>query len=125
ITGWGCCVRHHRMDMYTSGTSRNAKMPNTADTTARRSASVTSVRNSRYERYSTQSTNVEVSRASQVHQMPQTGLAQMGPVTRTTVKKATPTSAEDTASQSHFGARRNRQATLAITVMKKPTKPAR
>jgi hypothetical protein len=44
---------------------------------------------------------VSVSRASQVHQMPQTGFAQIGPVIRTTVLKARPTSAAETASQSH------------------------
>ena len=41
------------------------------------------------------STRVEVRRMSHVHQMPQTGRAQIGPVISTTVQKTTPTSAAD------------------------------
>ena len=45
--------------------------------------------------------SVEVSRMSPgAHQMPHTGRAQMGPVTRTIVQKTTPTSAAVTASRS-------------------------
>src|SRR6266446_648261 len=47
-----------------------------------------------------QSTRVEVSRTSQVHQMPHTGRAHSGPVTNTTVQNTTPTSAVTTASAS-------------------------
>src|SRR6476661_2383647 len=47
-----------------------------------------------------QSTRVEVSRTSQVHQMPHTGRAHSGPVTNTTVQNTTPTSALTTASAS-------------------------
>src|SRR5678815_1256475 len=44
-----------------------------------------------------QSTRVEARRTSQVHQMPHTGRAHSGPVTRTTVQNTTPTSALTTA----------------------------
>src|SRR5581483_437573 len=47
-----------------------------------------------------QSTSVKVSRISHVHQIPQTGRAHKGPVTRTTVQKTTPTSAATRASTS-------------------------
>src|SRR5712691_7365711 len=106
------------MDMYTSGTSRNAKTPNTAEATARRSASPMSVRSSRKDMYSSQSTNVEVNRASQVHQMPHTGRAQMGPVTKTTVLNTTPTSAAETPSQSQRISRLKRYKRLAMKQMK-------
>ena len=43
---------------------------------------------------SSQSTKVEVSLASQVHQIPHTGFAHSGPVTSTQVQKMKPTSAE-------------------------------
>ena len=42
ITGWGCWVRHHRMEPNTNGTSINAKIPNNALNNARRSGSSTS-----------------------------------------------------------------------------------
>ena len=51
------------------------------------------------------STSVEVSRMSHVHQMPQTGRAQIGPVTSTTVQKTTPTSAVTSATISAAGRR--------------------
>src|SRR5437773_6551505 len=38
-TGFGCCVRHQRIEKYTSGTSRNAKIPNSALNSARLSGS--------------------------------------------------------------------------------------
>src|SRR5579862_2143342 len=50
-----------------------------------------------------QSTRVEVRRTSQVHQIPHTGRAHSGPVTRTTVQNTTPTSAVTTASASVLG----------------------
>ena len=53
--------------------------------------------------YSSHKTNVVVSRASHVHQMPHTGCAQIGPVISPMVQHATPTSAAATPSQSHFG----------------------
>src|ERR1700730_1966842 len=102
-TGCGCWVRHQRMEPNTSGTSRNAKIPNSALKRARRSGSSTSVRKRRKHMYSSHRMNVEVSRASQVHQMPQTGCAQIGPLTRTTVVKTRPTSAAEMLSQSHCG----------------------
>ena len=66
--------------------------------------------------------NVDVIRASQVHQMPHTGLAHIGPVTKTMVTNATPTSAEATLSQSHFGFRVRRKPTLPTKTMKNATK---
>src|SRR5579862_531184 len=63
--------------------------------------------------YSSHKISVEVSRASQVHQIPHTGCAQIGPVISTTVLNAMPTSAADTASQSHFGLRAPRYAMFA------------
>ena len=48
------------------------------------------------------STSVEVSRASQVHQIPHTGLAQIGPVINTAVQKMMPISAQDSARRSHL-----------------------
>ena len=72
-TGWGCCVRHQRIEPNTSGTSMNAKMPNSALNKARRSGSSTSVRSKRKHAYKSQRINVEVRRASQVHQIPHTG----------------------------------------------------
>src|SRR5271163_67071 len=107
ITGCGCCVLHQRMEPNTSGTSINAKIPNSALSNARRSGSSTSVRNIRYATYSSHSTKVEVSRASQVHQMPHTGCAQIGPLISTTEVNANPTSAAETPSQSHLGSRRS------------------
>ena len=47
--------------------------------------------------------SVSVSRASQVHQVPQIGLAQIGPVVSMTALKATPTSAEAAANRSSRG----------------------
>ena len=41
-----------------------------------------------------------MSRASQVHQVPQIGLAQIGPVVSITTPNATPTSADDAAKRS-------------------------
>src|SRR5271154_7397708 len=105
ITGCGCCVRHQRIEPNTSGTSMNAKIPNSALSKARRSGSSISVRSMRYAMYSSQSTAVDVSRASQVHQIPHTGLAQIGPVTRHAEVNTSPTSAADTPSQSHRGFR--------------------
>src|SRR4029077_12348664 len=106
-TGCGCCVRHQRIEPNTSGTSINAKIPNNALTKARRSGSSTSVRRTKYATYSSHNTNVEVSRASHVHHMPHTGCAQIGPVTKTTVVNASPTSAAETPSQSQRGCRRH------------------
>src|SRR5262245_50251308 len=80
-TGWGCCVRHQRIDPYTSGTSKNEKIPNSALSSARRSGSSINVRSSRKAMYNNHSTNAEVSRASHVHQIPHAGCAQIGPVT--------------------------------------------
>src|SRR5215471_10738387 len=102
MTGCGCCVRHQRMAPKTSGTSTKAKIPNSELSRALRSGSSTSVRSNKYETYSSHSTNVDVSRASHVHQMPHTGCAQIGPVISTTVVNAKPTSAPDTPSQSYF-----------------------
>ena len=64
-------------------------------------------------------TSVEVSRTSQVHQIPQTGRAHSGPVTRTTVQKTTPTSAAATATASAFGLRRIRYTTEATKFTRK------
>ena len=44
-----------------------------------------------------------MSRASQVHQVPQIGLAQIGPVVSMTALNATPTSAEAAANRSSRG----------------------
>src|SRR5271168_1732192 len=123
ITGCGCCVRHQRIDPHTNGTSINAKIPNSALSSARRSCSSISVRSIRYATYSSQSTAVDVSRASQVHQMPHTGLAQIGPVTRHAEVNARPTSAAAMPSQSHLGLRFNTYATLATKHTKKETSP--
>ena len=46
---------------------------------------------------------VSVSRASQVHHVPQIGLAQMGPVVSMTALNTTPTSAEAAAKRSSRG----------------------
>src|SRR5580765_2575762 len=54
-----------------------------------------------------QSTSVDVRRTSQVHQMPHTGRAHSGPVTRTTVQNTTPTSAVTTARASVLSGEKN------------------
>src|SRR6202790_1174822 len=105
-TGWGCWVRHQRMEPKTSGTSRNAKMPKSALKRARRSGSSTSVRRTRKQTYSSHKISVEVRRQSQVHQIPHTGSAQSGPLTSTTDVNTNPPSAAETLSQSHCGWRR-------------------
>src|ERR1019366_9056738 len=46
MIGGGCCVRHHQIEKYTSGTSRNANAPKTAEITARLSGLSTSPRKS-------------------------------------------------------------------------------
>ena len=51
---------------------------------------------------------VSVGAQSHVHQMPQTGRAQIGPVTRTTVQNTTPTSALTRARMSALALRRIR-----------------
>src|SRR5580704_8517309 len=111
------------MEPNTSGTSRNAKIPNRALNSARRSDSSTSVRRRRKHAYNNHRMNVEVSRASQVHQIPQTGCAQMGPLTRTTVVKTSPTSAAEMLSQSHCGWRRNTYMTFATKHRKNAQRP--
>src|ERR1700682_3913831 len=69
-----------------------------------------------------QSTRVEVRRTSQVHQMPHTGRAHSGPVTKTTVQNTTPTSAVTTASASvlvcekHFWIRKYKPAMASPVV---------
>src|SRR5450432_1604934 len=122
-TGCGCWVRHQRMEPKTRGTSMKAKMPKRALKSIRRSGSSTRVRSSRKQAYSSQRINVEVRRASQVHQMPHTGCAQMGPVTSTTLVKTRPTSAADTLSQSHCGWRRKTYSKFATKQMKKAVRP--
>src|ERR1700693_1416078 len=122
-TGCGCCVRHQRIEPNTSGTSRNANIPNSALNNARRSGSSTRVRRSRKHAYNSHRIKVEVSRASQVHQIPQTGCAQIGPLTKTTVVKTNPTSAAEMLSQSHCGWRRNTYSTFAMKQMKKAHRP--
>src|SRR5260370_41499566 len=74
----------------------------------------TIVRKIRYERYSSHSTSVDVRRASHAQYTPHAGLAQIGPVRSTTVQNASPTSAADTPSQSHFASRLNRKPKLPI-----------
>ena len=51
--------------------------------------------------------NVEVRRASHVHQIPHAGLPQSTPVISPTVQQTTPTSTAETPSQSHFGLARD------------------
>src|SRR5437667_4329749 len=101
----------------------NAKIPKSALNNARRSGCSTRVRSKRYEMSTNQSTNVEVSRASQVHQIPQTGCAQIGPVTSTTVVNTNPTSAAETASQSQRSARRQTYMRFARKQMKNVVSP--
>src|SRR6266704_4258715 len=49
ITGCGCCVRHQRIEKYTSGTSRKAKIPNSALNSARLSGSSIIERSNKYD----------------------------------------------------------------------------
>ena len=56
---------------------------------------------------------MEVSRASQVHHVPQIGFPQMGPVVSTIVAKAVPTSADASANESSRASLRNRKKMLA------------
>ena len=55
----------------------------------------------KYETYINHKINVVVSRGSQVHHAPQTGLAQITPVIRASVTNITPTSAAEWAIASH------------------------
>lgn len=65
--------------------------------------------------------NVVVSFGSQVHQIPQIGLAHNGPVISPIVQQVTPTSALATPSQSHFGKRVVKYAMLPTTAIKNAT----
>ena len=62
-----------------------------------------------------------VSRASQVHQMPHTGRAQIGPVMRTMLQNITPTSAEAAANASLAVLRFHRYTMEARKLTKKQT----
>ena len=57
---------------------------------------------------------VRVSRASQVHQVPQIGLAQIGPVVSITALNTTPTSADAAANRSSRGSLSHRYSALVI-----------
>ena len=62
--------------------------------------------------------NVEVKRMSHVHQMPQTGFAHKGPVTKTQEQKMNPTSAAECATSSQARDRLARYITLPSATMK-------
>src|ERR1035437_1781054 len=101
ITGWGCSVGHRVIARATMGTSRNPTIPITAPNLAPCSLLGTYERTSKYATYISQSTRVEVSLGSQVHQTPQIGLAQMAPAMIVSVVKITPMCADALAMRSH------------------------
>ncbi len=65
---------------------------------------------------------VDVSLGSHVHQIPQTGLPQIGPVIITMVQKRVPLAADEDATRSHISFRVARNAMDAIRVTKNARK---
>src|SRR5580700_5015151 len=119
-TGPGCCVRNHSIDFHTITMSAQAKMDNTAQSRARVVGSSIARRSIRYPTYSSQHTKYEVSRASQVHQMPQAMRPHRLPVISVMVANASDTSLMDAAMASKRKFLLARYATLANIAKKKP-----
>src|SRR5437773_9119842 len=83
------------------GVSTAARIPKTAESLALCAGESTTRRNIWYPSKISQSKKKEVSLASQVHQIPQTGLAQSMPVIRPIVPNSAPNSAAVAARMSH------------------------
>ena len=86
-------MRHSRTETITIGTSSAATIPTTAPKRAPCGVSSAIARSIRYPPYSSHRMKVVVRRESQVHHVPQIGLAQIEPVTSTSVQKTIPVSA--------------------------------
>src|SRR6185437_4502534 len=92
--------------------------PSTAEYRARAPASEMAPRRSRYPTKRKKRNRVLVSLASQVHQVPQIGFAQSGPVVSITQANAVPTSADAAANRSYRSSFINKYRMLA-----RPTRP--
>ena len=79
-----------------------AIIPRTAAYLEVRSGCPPNERNMKYPTYIKNKISVVVSRGSQVHHVPQIGLAQIGPVINTSVTNNVPISAAARPSRSHF-----------------------
>src|SRR5579883_178983 len=99
-TGEGCWVRNQSIDFHTITTSTQPKIHSAAERRARWVGSSMARRIMTYAAKISTQTSAEVSRASQVHQMPQITRAQMLPVTILTSEKMTETSTTEAASES-------------------------
>src|SRR5947208_6266933 len=105
MMGWGWSVRNRKTLRWMKGTRHSPQIPSTAAYRARSAGSRTAPRTSRYPTYRKKRNRVDVSRASQVHHVPQIGFPQMGPVVSTMVANTVPTSADASANRSNRGSR--------------------
>ncbi len=95
-----CSVFHQSTEKCTSGMSTAMSSAATAQRRARMAGSAGTRRSARYPISSSNSSAVEVSRASHVHQTPHTGRPHNAPVTSVSAAKTAPTSTADAARRS-------------------------
>ena len=121
VISTGCMDLHNLMAKKVNGTLTNPIIPKTAEKLAFL-LSLTTPLSIRYATYMNQRIRVVVNRGSQVHHTFHTGLAHIGPVTKTIVQNMTPISVEHSAIKSHLSSLLTRKRMLATNVMKKARK---